>query len=155
MISPHPPVPAPASRPSASRLVFLSTLLAAAFVLAGCAPSGTDAATGQKLFAQCASCHAIGPNARGGYAPELNNLFGRRAGSTPDFAYSPAMKASGIVWNDRTLATFLHDPGKLVPGTKMSFWGIGDERQIKALLAYLRTFQDPVAAGDAQATAGR
>lgn len=155
MMSLHPPVPAPASWPAASRLVFLSTLLAAACALGGCAPSGTDAATGKKLFAQCASCHAIGPNARGGYAPELNNLFGRRAGSTPDFAYSPAMKASGIVWDDRTLATFLHDPDKLVPRTKMSFWGIGDERQIAALLAYLRTFQDPAAVDNAHAAVGR
>jgi cytochrome c len=65
------------------------------------------------------------------------------------------MKASGIVWNERTLSTFLHDPDKLVPGTKMRFWGIGDERQITALLAYLRTFQDAPAGKDAQATARR
>jgi cytochrome c len=135
------------------RLAILSAVCA--FALAGCTPSGTDAATGQRLFTQCASCHEVGPNAHGNFAPELNNLFGRRAGSTPDFAYSPAMKASGIVWNERTLATFLHDPAKLVPGTKMRFWGIGDERQIAALLAYLRTFQDPPAGTSAQATARR
>jgi cytochrome c len=29
-----------------------------------------------------------------------------------------------------------------VPGTKMRFWGIGDERKLAALLAYLRTQQD-------------
>ena len=110
--------------------------------LAGCAPSGTDAATGARLFTQCAGCHQIGPNAHGGFAPELNKLFGRRAGSTPDFAYSAAMKASGVVWNERTLADFLHDPDKLVPGTRMRFWGIGDEREIAALLAYLHTFSD-------------
>ena len=115
----------------------LSMLLA----LAGCAPSGTDAATGARLFTQCAECHQVGPNARGGFAPELNKLFGRRAGSTPDFAYSAPMKTSGIVWNERTLATFLHDPDKLVPGTRMRFWGIGDDNEILALLAYLRTFQ--------------
>jgi cytochrome c len=141
--------------PAASRFVCFSALLAAAVALAGCAPSGTDAATGKRLFVRCAECHAVGPNARGGFAPELNNLFGRRAGSTPDFAYSAAMKSSGIVWNDATLATFLHDPDKLVPGTKMSFWGIGDERQIAALLAYLRTFQAPAAGNIPQATAQR
>jgi cytochrome c len=130
--------------------------IALAFTLSGCSPSGIDAATGKKLFTQCAECHEVGPNARGGFAPELNKLFGRRAGSTPDFAYSKAMKASGIVWDERTLPTFLHDPDKLVPGTKMRFWGIGDERQITALLAYLRTFQDTPAAGkNAEATAQR
>lgn len=130
-------------------------IIATVFVLSGCSPSGLDAATGKKLFAQCAECHQVGPNAHAGFAPELNHLFGRRAGSTPDFAYSPAMKSSGIVWNERTLSAFLHDPDKLVPGTKMRFWGIGDERQITALLAYLRTFQDAPAGKDAQATEQR
>ena len=110
--------------------------------LQGCAPSGTDAKTGERAFRQCASCHQVGLNARGGFGPQLNRLFGRRAGSAPDFAYSDAMKASGIVWNERSLAAFLHDPAKRVPGTKMRFWGIGDDNEIKALAAYLRTFQD-------------
>jgi cytochrome c len=135
----------------------LRPILTIATVLAvsGCSPSGLDAATGKKLFAQCAECHAVGPNARAGFGPELNALFGRRAGSTPDFAYSAAMKASGIVWDERSLSAFLHDPGKLVPGTKMRFWGIGDERQITALLAYLRTFQDAPAGKSAEAAAPR
>jgi cytochrome c len=111
-------------------------------LLAACSPSGTDAATGQRAFKQCAGCHQIGPNARAGFGPQLNGIFGRRAGTLPDFAYSDAMRASNIVWDDKTLAAFLHDPGKLVPGTKMRFWGIGDERRIAALLAYLRTQQD-------------
>jgi cytochrome c len=110
-------------------------------LLQACSPSGTDAATGERVFRQCASCHQVGVNAHGGFGPQLNGVFGRRAGSTPDFAYSDAMKASGIVWDERSLAAFVRDPGKLVPGTKMRFWGIGDENQIAALLAYLRSFQ--------------
>jgi cytochrome c len=97
---------------------------------------------GAAVFKQCASCHQTGVNAHGGFGPQLNGLFGRRAGATADFAYSPAMKASGIVWDEQTLSAFLRDPDKAVPGTKMRFWGIGDERQMKALLAHLRTFQD-------------
>lgn len=97
---------------------------------------------GATLFKTCASCHQVGPNARAGFGPQLNGLFGRRAGSTPDFAYSPAMKQSGIVWDDATLSAFLQDPEKVVPGTRMRFWGIGDERERKALLDYLRSFQD-------------
>lgn len=112
-------------------------------LLQACTPSGIDAATGERVFKQCASCHQVGLNARAGFGPQLNNLFGRRAGSTPDFVYSDAMKASGIVWDERTLAAFVHDPEKLVPNTKMRFWGIGDENQVAALLAYLRTFQEP------------
>jgi cytochrome c len=110
-------------------------------LLQACTPSGLDAATGERVFKQCASCHQVGANARAGFGPQLNGLFGRRAGSTPDFVYSDAMKASGIVWDERSLAAFVRDPHKVVPETKMRFWGIGDENQIKALLAYLRTFQ--------------
>jgi cytochrome c len=124
-------------------------------VLQGCAPSGTDAATGERAFKQCASCHQVGVNAHGGFGPELNGLFGRRAGSTPDYAYSDAMKRSGIVWNERTLAAFLHDPGKLVPGTRMRFWGIGDDNEIIALQAYLRTWQKPGDAAEGPRSASR
>jgi cytochrome c len=120
------------------KLVFLSTLL----LVQGCSPSATDAATGARVFKQCASCHQVGANARAGFGPQLNGLFGRRAGSTPDFVYSDAMRRSGIVWDARTLSAYLHDPGKLVPGTRMRFWGIRDENEILALQAYLRTFQD-------------
>jgi cytochrome c len=120
---------------------FLSLLLLLP-LLQACAPSGVDAATGERVFKQCASCHQVGANARAGFGPQLNGLFGRRAGATPDFVYSDAMKASGIVWNERSLAAFLRDPARLVPGTKMRFWGISDENEIKALQAYLRTWQD-------------
>jgi cytochrome c len=100
---------------------------------------GADLANGQRLFAsRCASCHSVGPSARAGFGPQLNGLNGRRAGSTPDFHYSPAMARSGIVWNDRTLAAFLDSPGDLVPGTKMRFWGMSDPKQVGDLLAYLR-----------------
>jgi cytochrome c len=121
----------------------LSVLLAPVLALLhGCTPSGTDAATGERVFKQCASCHQVGANARSSFGPQLNGLFGRRAGTVPDYAYSDALKASGIVWDERSLAAFLRDPAKLVPGTKMRFWGISDENEIKALQAYLRTWQD-------------
>jgi cytochrome c len=110
-------------------------------VLQGCSSSDKPP-DGAALFKTCASCHQVGPSARSGFGPQLNGLFGRRAGSTPDYAYSPAMKHSGIVWDERTLSAFLRDPEKVVPGTRMRFWGIGDERERKALLDYLRSFQD-------------
>jgi cytochrome c len=135
---------------------FLSStfLLFLLSILQGCAPSGTDAATGERAFKQCASCHQVGVNAHGSFAPQLNGLFGRRAGSTSDYAYSDAMKRSGIVWDERTLSAFLHDPDKLVPGTKMRFWGISDDNEIAALLAYLRTLQSADAVAGTQ-SAGR
>jgi cytochrome c len=116
-------------------------LLLVLAALQGCSSSDKPV-DGAAAFQKCASCHQVGANAHGGFGPALNGLFGRRAGSTPDYAYSAAMKASGIVWNEQTLAAFLRDPDKVVPDTKMRFWGIGNERELAALLAHLRTFQD-------------
>jgi cytochrome c len=101
-----------------------------------------DIDAGKSTFEhRCASCHAIGPSARGGFAPQLNGIVGRRAASTTDFNYSPAMRKSGIVWTEKNLARFVNGPGDVVPGTSMRFWGISNEQQVANLLAYLRTFK--------------
>ena len=112
-----------------------------------------DLANGQRLFAsRCGSCHSVGPSARAGFGPQLNAVFGRRAGSTPDFRYSTAMARSGIVWNDKTLTAFIDSPDDVVPGTKMRFWGMSNARQVGDLLAYLRSMP---AAPAAPASAAR
>lgn len=99
-----------------------------------------DLNNGQRVFnVRCASCHAVGPSAGNGFGPQLNGLFGRRAGSSPGYSYSSAMKRSGIVWNDKTLAAFIDDPDELVPGTKMRFWGMSNQKQVGDLLAWLRS----------------
>jgi cytochrome c len=107
-----------------------------------------DVAAGKALFLSltCASCHAVGPGARAGFGPQLNNIFGRTAGSALDYKdrYSAAMKKSGIVWSDQSLTKFINSPGTVVPGTKMSFWGISDDKKVANLLAYLHSFSvDP------------
>jgi cytochrome c len=103
-----------------------------------------DAIAGKALFLSltCASCHAVGPGARSGFGPQLNDIFGRTAGSAIDYQerYSAAMKKSGIVWSEQTLTKFINSPSNVVPGTKMSFWGISDEKKVANLLAYMRGF---------------
>ncbi|MDK3025371.1 cytochrome c family protein [Cupriavidus taiwanensis] len=106
------------------------------------ATAAADLQAGKALFAtRCASCHHVGRNARAGFGPQLNGIFGRAAGSTPDFQYSEAMRTSKVVWSHDTLRAFIHSPGKVVPGTKMRFWGLSDDKQISDLLAYLQTFK--------------
>jgi len=101
-----------------------------------------DIEAGKALFAsRCASCHSVGPMAASGFGPQLNGLATRRAGSLADFDYSKEMKQSGLVWDDKTLTAFIANPGKTVPGTKMRFWGIGNERKVADLIAYLHTFK--------------
>jgi cytochrome c len=102
--------------------------------------SAQDAEAGKKLFTKCAPCHAVGPGAKNKVGPEQNGLIGRKAGSVEGFNYSPAMKNSGITWDEATLNEYLTDPKKKVPGNKMLFPGVKDEIERGDLIAYLATF---------------
>ena len=121
--------------------LFTLAIAIAPTLWAGTATAAGDAEAGRKVFALCASCHQVGPSARGGFGPQLNGIVGRPAAATKDFAYSAALRNSGVVWSEDMLRTFIKSPGKVVPGNKMRFYGIGDARRIDDLLAYLRTAQ--------------
>jgi cytochrome c len=103
----------------------------------------TDTAAGEALFRRnCGNCHKVGTGARAAFGPQLNGLFGRQAGTTPDYRYSPAMQKSTVVWNWDTLAAFIRDTDEVVPGNKMRFWGISDPEKIDSLLRFLQSQQD-------------
>jgi cytochrome c len=86
--------------------------------------------------AQRKICHSLeaGKNMVG---PSLHGLIGRKAGSVPGYAYSPAMKSANVTWNDDTLSKYLVDPKAFIPGDKMVFAGIKDPSKLGDLLAYL------------------
>jgi cytochrome c len=94
-----------------------------------------DARRGEQVYARCLACHAMQQNLVG---PRHCGLFGRRAGSVEGFDYSPAMRRAGVVWNSQTLDRFLADPMKAMPGTSMTYAGVPDAAERKALLAFLR-----------------
>jgi cytochrome c len=119
----------------------LRWVVAAGFLLAlPTVASAQDAEAGKKVFTKCAPCHAIGPGAKNKVGPELNGLVGRKAGSVEGFNYSPAMKNSGIVWDDASFHEYIADPKKKVPGNKMLFPGVKDETERADLVAYLESF---------------
>lgn len=107
-----------------------------AAVLAGMATSAVAAPAGQQVFEQrCTVCHSLRP-APGKMGPPLAGVAGRKAGTAPGFAYSAAMKASGITWTPAELDAFIKAPGKKVPGTKMLL-GAPDDAQRAAVIEYL------------------
>jgi cytochrome c len=127
-----------AARRAATHAALHASALAASVALAAPvrpAAAAPNAERGEAIYARCAACHALATNRVG---PKHCGLFGRRAGSLPDFAYSPAMKRSGIVWNAQTLDRFLAAPLKMVPGTAMTYDGVPDAGERADLIAYLQ-----------------
>ena len=98
------------------------------------AQGAPDATRGEQLYARCMACHALAADRVG---PHHCGLIGRRAGSVAGFEYSPAMKRSGIVWNDKTLDRFLAKPLAVVPGSTMTYDGVADAGERADLIAYL------------------
>ena len=111
--------------------------MAGALALAACAAASAapDAVRGEQVYARCLACHALAYDRVG---PRHCGLLGRRAGSVPGFAYSRAMKDSGIVWDEVALDRFLADPTGTVPGTTMTYAGIPEAQSRADLIAYLK-----------------
>ena len=72
--------------------------------------------------------------------PSLFGIVGSKAGDVPDFTFSPALKASGIVWDRDKLDTWLQGPMKMVPGTRMVV-NVPDAEARKAIIDYLETLK--------------
>ena len=93
-----------------------------------------DPQRGQTLYQACSGCHSIDEDDVG---PRHRGVVGRRAGSVTEYAYSPALKASGLVWDAATLDRWLTNPQALVPGTKMYF-SLADPQKRADIIAYLQ-----------------
>lgn len=91
-------------------------------------------------FAQCAACHSVEPG-KHGIGPSLAGVYGTKSGELAGFAFSPAMKAAGLTWDDATLDTYLTAPMKMVPGTKMTYAGMNDAAKRAEIIAYLKTLK--------------
>jgi cytochrome c len=94
-----------------------------------------DAAAGEQVFRRlCSPCHDIGPDAT------LNAIDGRKAGTFEGFNYSPVNKSSGITWNEQAFDKYIRAPMQEMPGTRMAFVGIKNDKDIADVWAYLKQF---------------
>ena len=120
----------------------MKAILAAAVVLTAMAQSASaqDVAAGEQSFKKCLPCHAIGEGAKNKVGPELNGIDGRKSGTAPDYSYSDANKDSGITWSAAQFKDYIKDPRAKIPGTKMIFPGIKNEKEAGELWAYLQQF---------------
>ncbi len=107
----------------------MNGLILAAALVAG------DPAAGEAAYSRCQGCHSLEYNRTG---PKHCGVVGRHAGSVPGYEYSPAMRKSPFVWNEKTLDRFLADPLKAVPGTTMTYAGVPDAQDRADLIAFLK-----------------
>ncbi|EEW26206.1 c-type cytochrome [Rhodobacter ferrooxidans] len=142
----------------------LSAAAAAALLLASPALAAGDVAKGEKAFKQCQTCHVVvapdgtvlaGRKMKTG--PNLYGVFGRVAGTYPDFAYGPDMVAAGakgLVWDEAQFTAYTADPSKFLQAYlgdpkakgKMAF-KVKTEAEAADLYAYLTSlFPAPAAA---------
>ena len=99
-----------------------------------------DAAAGKTSFNKCLPCHSIGEGAKNKVGPELNGIDGRKAGTFAGYNYSEANKSSGITWNEGDFPTYIRAPMQAMPGTRMAFVGLKNDKDIGDLWAYLKQF---------------
>ncbi len=105
-----------------SRLIIAAVSLAALGLVSGAPVARADGA-GEAVFKKnCFICHTVeaGKNKVG---PSLNGIVGRN---------------SGVTWDEAMLDTYITDPRKFIPGTKMTFAGLKDADDRKALIAFLK-----------------
>jgi cytochrome c len=118
----------------------LSLLVVTASFAAASSARAQDAAAGENSFKKCLACHSIGDGAKNKVGPVLNGLDGRKSGSIEGFNYSDANKNSGITWNKDLFLEYITDPKAKIPGTKMVFAGIKNEKERNDLWAYISQF---------------
>jgi cytochrome c len=126
----------------------MTTAIARTWVIATiafAASAGTalaqDAAAGEQVFRRmCSPCHDVGEDAKVKLGPPLNGIDGRKAGTYENFNYSQVNKSSGITWAEESFTKYIRAPMQEMPGTRMAFVGIKNDKDIADLWAYLKQF---------------
>ena len=108
------------------------------FGLAADPARAADADKGKKGFEVCTGCHSESAKSVG---PSLRGVYGRQSGSLPDYKYSPAMKRSKLVWDDKNLTEYIANPTAKVKANNMSFRGVRDPKAIDDLVAFLKDYK--------------
>ena len=123
--------------------LFFSALAAATLVHTFAARASEDEQQGATLFAQrCTACHSLNPTRKPG--PILSGVYGRRAGTAPNYHYSAALQGAPVIWNDRTLDGWLINPPAFIPGVNMQAQ-VADPKDRRALIAYLKSISPEAA----------
>ena len=104
--------------------------------------ASADISRGEALSTRCRACHSLEEGGGTIVGPNLFGVFGRSAGSAPDYPYSDVLSAGGFVWTPRALDAWLAEPFAFLPGNRMSFPGLSEPQDRNGLIAYLLQYTD-------------
>jgi cytochrome c len=125
---------APAATPKETAPTPIGPLLASA------SPSAGEAMAKK----QCGICHTFDEGGKAGIGPNLYGVVMGPHGHMEGFSYSEGLKDKPGKWDYEALNQWLTKPTGYVPGTKMGFAGIANEKQRADVIAYLRSLShDP------------
>lgn len=127
-------------------LLFSGAFLWAAPLLAQSASGGVleppSLERGAELWAKCRACHTVEAKGRNLVGPRLHGVFGKKAGSVPDYRYSEVMKNSKVVWTEQTMDAYLAATQDFMPGNKM-YGGLAIAQDRVDLIAWLKQASAP------------
>ena len=103
----------------------------------------TPVQRGAKIYARCRACHTLEQDGRNKVGPNLWAIYGSKTASKEGFAYSKAMKAADITWDETTMDAYLKKPAAYMPGNKMTFIGLKKQEDRDAVQAYLKEKTTP------------
>ena len=104
--------------------------------------ASADGELGKKVANKCTSCHSFEKGGPDKVGPNLYGIIGSNVAHSATFKYSEAMKGKGGQWNYAELFQYIYNPKKYIPGNRMAFGGVKDEKELANLIAYLRSMHD-------------
>jgi cytochrome c len=122
--------------------IFLAGFLLAFSPIVCSAGFAADDAGKEVFNNNCRTCHSWKKDDNR-LGPHLHGIIGRTAGAATGFAYSGAMKNSGITWDESSLDKFIANPDSIIPNNKMKpFTGIADAATRKQIIEFLKSNPD-------------
>ena len=113
----------------------LTILTGVVCVTLAIAASAKDPERGREACEKrCTGCHALDKVKVG---PPLRGVYGRAAGTNPQFTYSDAVKNASVTWEESTLDRWLTDTESVIPDNDMTF-RLNDAAERANIIAYLK-----------------
>ena len=92
---------------------------------------------GERQAQICKACHSLGESGPNMVGPALYGFFGRQVGTRSGFEYSAVMRNADFVWTPEAMNAWLAQPGRFLPGNRMTFAGVPKQEDRDDLIAFL------------------